>query len=110
VQQSLTCSRCEEGGEGGRGGGERAGLDLVWTNTTSLDQARATAPQVGIQRSNFTGLFTYLTGAAAPQEASELPYGHWAWKQQSLAAVQGYNCTLAWKDLAYGRCGMTMHY
>jgi hypothetical protein len=72
----------------------------------SADLVRDAAPQVGVQRSNFTGLFSYLTGAAAPQVASESPYAHWGWKQQALAAVQGYNCTLAWKDMAYGRCGM----
>ena len=59
---------------------------------------------MGIQRSNFTGLFSYLTGAAAHQVASEMPYAHWGWKQHALAAVQGYNCTLAWRDMAYGRC------
>ncbi len=53
-------------------------------------------------RSNATGLFAYLTGAPVPQVASTEPYAHWGWRQESLAAVSGYNCTLAWKDLAHG--------
>jgi hypothetical protein len=67
----------------------------------ALFQAAANSRPVICLRSNATGLFSYLSGAPLPQVASAAPYAHWGWKQEALAAVSGYNCTLAWKDLAH---------